>query len=152
MIVVRFPSPTHFRVRALEWLLAGVMVTWAVILFQPGDSFANPNYNAIARLADEQLVAWACLAIGVSRLVALYVNGAWVPSPWVRLFTALISAVFWLQIALGVAASGSAIPATALAIYPWFVLCDIYSVWRAARDARLSREARMRQPEAPEQP
>ena len=148
MIVVRFPSPTHFRVRALEWLLAGVMITWAVILFQPEQSFTNPSFHIIARLADEELVAWCCLIIGLARLAALYVNGAWVPSPWVRLFCALISAVFWLQIALGMAATATA--TTGLAVYPWFVLCDLYSVWRAARDARLSREVRLAQPEAPE--
>jgi hypothetical protein len=147
MIVVRFPSPTHFRVRALEWLLAGVMITWAVILAQPDNSFANPSFATIARVANEETVALACLIIGLARLAALYVNGAWVPSPWVRLICALISAVFWLQIALGMAATDTA--TTGLAVYPWFVLCDLYSVWRAARDARMSREARLAQPEAP---
>lgn len=147
MIVVRFPTVTHFRVRALEWLIAGVMLTWGVILAQPYHSLDQPQYGPLLRIGDEQFWMAVCFTIAALRLMALYVNGAWVPSPWVRMVTALFSAVFWLQVVLGVATTG--IVSTGLAVYPWFLLCDLYSVGRAAQDARLSREARMAKPEAP---
>lgn len=147
MIVVRFPTATHFRIRALEWLLAGVMLTWCVILAQPFDTFDQPSFSGLAAIGSEHFWTWACGLIAAARLGALYVNGAWVPSPWVRLATALLSACFWLQVVLGMAATG--IVTTGLAVYPWFIFCDLYSVGRAAQDARLSREARLAKPEAP---
>lgn len=147
MIVVRFPTATHFRVRALEWLLAGVLLTWGVILAQPYHTLTEAQYSPLLNLAPESVWTFGCFAVAISRLMALYVNGAWVPSPWVRLLTALISAVFWLQVVLSLATTGTV--TTGLAVYPWFLLCDLYSVGRAAQDARLSREARMARPEAP---
>lgn len=148
MIVLRFPTPTHFRVRALEWLLAGIMCTWAVILAQPEQSFGSAPFTALARIAPESVWVVICAAIGTSRLAALYVNGAWIPSPWVRLVTALASALFWLQVVLGMAGPAG-IVSTGLAVYPWLLACDLYSMGRAAQDARLSREARALKPEAP---
>lgn len=147
MIVLRFPTATHFRIRALEWLLAGVLLTWAVILAQPFDTTAQPNFAELRRIGGDTFWALVCGGIGLARLGALYVNGAWVPSPWVRMATALLSACFWLQVVLGMSASG--VVTTGLAVYPWFIFCDLYSIGRAAQDARLSREERLLKPEAP---
>lgn len=155
MIVLRFPTPTHFRVRALEWGLAAVLITCALILAQPAATFDNPAFHQLARITlpgigAETLWTWACLVIGVARLLALYVNGAWVPSPWVRLACSLLSALFWTQLVLGLV--GVPTVPLGLGIFPWFVVADLYSAMRAGQDARLTKEALKAKPEAPVAP
>lgn len=147
MIVLRFPTPTHFRIRALEWGLAGIMLNVGLVLIQPAETFSNPAFRNMASWAPEWVWALGCLAVAGVRLAALWRNGAWEPSPWLRLGTSVVSALFWLQVLLGVVAS-SILP-LGLAFFPAFVAADLYSVWRAAQDAALSREARRAKPEAP---
>jgi len=146
-IVLRLPTATHFRIRALEWVMAGMLVTCALVLAQPADTFANPAFADLARIAPEPVWTAILAFVGLARLFALYRNGAWVPSPWIRLFTALASAAIWTQFVLGFAT----VPTVpfGIGIFPWFVFADLYSVGRAADDARLSREARLAKPEAP---
>lgn len=147
MIVLRFPTPTHFRIRALEWGLAVIMLNVGLVLIQPADTFRNPAFHTMGRWAPESVWALGCLFFGSLRLLALWRNGAWMPSPWLRLGTSVVSALFWLQVLLGVV-SASVLP-LGLAFFPAFVAADLYSVWRAAQDAELSREARLAKPEAP---
>lgn len=147
MIVLRFPTPTHFRVRALEWGLAGIMASCAVVLAQPEATFANPYFRDIARIASETVWTWALFIVAAARLFALYVNGAWRPSPWVRLAASLASALFWTQLLLGIVGVGG-MP-LGLAFFPWFICADLYSMMRAGQDARLSAEDRAAKPEAP---
>lgn len=147
MIVLRIPTPTHFRVRALEWAMAAIMVTWGLILAQPYPTFSNANFQELAAIGPEWAWAVVCVAVGVARLAALYVNGAWSPSPIARLIASILSVAFWFQITLGMAASPML--TTGLAVYPWFVAFEVYNAGRAASDARLSKEARNAKPEAP---
>lgn len=147
MIVLRFPTPTHFRIRALEWGLAAILLNVALVLVQPAETFSNPAFRTMEAWAPEWVWALGCGIVAVVRLAALWRNGAWEPSPWLRLGTSVLSALFWLQVLLGLVSS-SVLP-LGLAIFPAFIAADLYSVWRSAQDAALSREALRAKPEAP---
>lgn len=148
MIVLRFPTMTHFRVRALEWGMGVLLLNTGIVLVQPADTFANPIFHQMRELAPEWVWAVAALAVAIVRLAALWRNGAWEPTPWIRVFTAVASALFFLQITLGLLSASTSLP-LAIAWLPAMVAADLYSVWRGAQDVALSREARAAKPEAP---
>lgn len=140
MIIVRFPPFTHFRLRALEWGLAGILLTAGIVLLNPYPTFDQPVFVEMERVANENTWGMFCTFIGVLRIGALYVNGAWVKSPWVRLVTALVSSLVWLQITLGL--TSQPVVTLGVAIFPWFIAADWYSIWRAASDAGDNRRAK----------
>lgn len=147
MIVVRFPTKIHFRARVAEWGLGVILFNVGVILLQPAPTFSNPAFESMGRLAPEWAWGLATFAAGGARLLALYRNGAWEPSPFIRMAMAALSAAFWYQIMVSVAAD--AILPLSLAWLPVFIGLDLCSVYWAAKDAGLSREARRAKPEAP---
>ena len=133
-IVVRLAAPSHFRVRAVEWLISGILFSWGLILLAgPTDIFGRAQFAELSRVAPQHVWAVGCMAAGAARLGALMVNGAWRRSPYVRMAMALGSGLFWLQITLGFAASG--VTTLGLAACPWFFLADLYSMGVAAFDA-----------------
>lgn len=127
-----------FPIRVTEWLLAGIMFSWAVVAWNltPYDWDAS-LYTGLRRVADDNQT-WATFAflIGGTRLAALAINGAWRPSPHLRAIGAFFACFMWLQITLGIASAE--IRATGIAIYPWLLIADIYNVFRASHDARIS--------------
>ncbi len=126
-----------FPVRVCEWLLAGMMVSWGVAAWNHSDAeWANPIYNGLIRIEESQY-AWGAIVctIGVLRLVALFRNGGWQPSPYLRAAGAFLACFAWLQISLGLFAAP--VISTGIAIYPWLLAADIYNVFRASHDARL---------------
>lgn len=145
--ILRIPTPTHFRIRALEWGLTAVLITAGLTMFDSYSTLDQPQFASIRRWGDDTFWGTIFLIVGLARLGALYVNGTWVPSPWVRLLTATFSAIIWCLLTLGLFVEHNAY--LMLSILPWFIVADIYSVGRAASDARLSRDERMNKPEAP---
>jgi hypothetical protein len=88
-------------------------------------------------VGDELTWGWACLLVGTVRLVALAVNGAWVPPTFhIRSVTSALSCFFWFSISLGMAVTGAA--TTGLAVYPWLLVGDLVCLYRTARDYRVS--------------
>jgi hypothetical protein len=144
MIVLRIPTPTHFRVRALEWGLSWIMLAIGLCLFIPFPTLDQPAFVPIRQWGDDAF--WGCVLSGLSsiRIAALWRNGGWEPSPIIRAATAVLSSAIWALFALGLANAFVLLP-----IFIGFVLADIYSVGRAASDARLTRDERLKQPEAP---
>ena len=132
-LVLRIPAPSHFRVRAIEWLISGVLFSWGVILAGPTDIFGRAQFAELARVAPQHAWAMGCMLMGAARLAALIANGSWRRSPYVRMAMALGSGLFWLQISLGFV--GSRVTTLGLAACPWFCLADLYSVGMAAFDA-----------------
>ena len=132
-IVLRLKAPSHFRVRAIEWLVSGVLVSWGLILAGHADVIGRVQFAELARIGPQRFWSACCLAAGLARLGALFVNGAWRRSPYVRMVLALGSGLFWLQISLGFVASG--VTTLGLAACPWFCIADLYSVGMAAFDA-----------------
>ena len=135
MIVVRFPPVSHFRVRALEWIVGGMLATVTLILAQPEETMLQPQLVVLHHLASETLWTWLTGVIAAVRLTALWINGSWRPSPFVRGATAFLSGLFWLGFSLGVGVTGRA--SISAAIVPWLALADLYSLHRAMVDAKL---------------
>lgn len=130
----------HFPTRASEWVLASILASWGLMLLRSEATFAtSPSYIGLERIASENTWGWFCLAIGVSRLVALAINGHWVPSTYhLRSITSFVSCFFWFQISLGIMASHLA--STGLAVYPWLMVLDIICTYRTARDLAIDRQ------------
>ena len=99
-IVMRLKAPFHFRMRAVEWLVSGVLVSWGLILAGHDDVIGGAQFAKLARIGPQRFWSACCLAAGTARFGALFVNGAWRHSPCARMVLALGSRLFWLQISL----------------------------------------------------
>lgn len=131
----------HFGARVSEWMLTGVMLSIGLILMRAEDTFStSPAYIGMARIASEQTWAVACTIIGVLRLVALTINGLWVPTTYhLRSFASFISCFIWTQILVGVMISG--IAGLGIAVFPWILIWDIITCHRTAVDYRMGKAA-----------
>lgn len=144
MIVLRIPTPTHFRVRALEWGLAWIMLAIGLCLFLPYPTLDQPAFQPIREWGNDFFWGTVLTVLSMARIGALWRNGGWVPSPVIRAICSVLSSAVWTLFALGLTNAFVLLP-----IFIGFVLADIYSTGRAASDARLSRDERLKQPEAP---
>lgn len=137
MMLVRFNH--KFTSRATEWLFAVFLVGWCVMLFAFPSMFDAPGTSAqfamLDRMFGQVAVAFSCGAMGIVRLVALWINGRSSGTPFIRMAMAFFSCFFWWQISLGLFLSG--VPTTGWAMYPAILLFEMVNVLRAASDARL---------------
>lgn len=129
-----------FNDRGLEWFSAFVMLSWGVTLALPGDTLSGPSYAAFGRFGMTE-EAWAGVfsAVGLARLVALYINGHWPKSPHIRMLGSLFGAISWGQVAYLLTLSTyftTGIAATGTAVYSLLALADLFGIARAAFDAR----------------
>lgn len=137
MMIVKLSKT--FPIRVTEWLLAGIMLSWSVACWNLSSAdWHSPIYSGMARIAEQNTWAFYAFWIGIIRLAALTINGAWRPSPHFRAAGAFLACFMWLQISLGLMVSD--IRVTGIAVFPWLLLADIYNVFRASHDARLSDE------------
>lgn len=144
MLILRFPTATHFRVRALEWGLSWIMLAIGLCLFIPYDTLGQATFQPIREWGDDKFWGTVLCVLSFVRIVALWRNGGWVPSPVIRAVTSVFSSAVWALFAIGLTNAFVLLP-----IFIGFVLADIYSVGRASADARMSRDQRLKQPEAP---
>ncbi len=123
-----------FPLRVVEWLLALSMTTWGVLLAMDPHALQDAFFQPM--LAVGSAGAWTifCLGIGLLRLKALAVNGAWRPTPHLRAVTSILSAFLWTQLAWGVVAYGA--PIAVAAIYPLLLIAELQVVYRASAEAR----------------
>lgn len=132
----------HWPARKLEWLMSGFMMAWGLyVLFHP-QLFTAPETAALfAGLADLSssiseypALVWggSCFTVGLGRAVALFINGAWTRTPLIRLIASFVSMFIMTQIVVGMWNSG--VPNTGLVVYPWLVIADLLSAYRAAVD------------------
>lgn len=131
----------HFGARTSEWMLAGIMLSIGLILLRTEDTFStSPAYVGMARIASEQTWAIGCTIVGVLRLVALTINGLWVPTTYhLRSAASFVSCFIWTQIMVGAMTSG--IAGLGIAVFPWILLWDIITCHRTAVDYRMGKEA-----------
>ncbi|WLJ71142.1 hypothetical protein [Sphingomonas phage Carli] len=132
---------THFPARALEWFGAGIMFTYGYYVVTHPQLFTAPAtaqlFSGLVRIAEffgQPPIAIGVLAIltGLIRGGALFVNGAITKTPLVRLLTAFASAYLWTSVTLGLVMSDVA--NTGLVVYPWLLIADIVSGYRAGYD------------------
>lgn len=129
-----------FNDRGLEWFSAFVMLGWGITLAMPGDTLAGPQYASFGRFGMTE-DAWAGIfsAVGLARVVALYINGQWPKSPHIRMIGSFFGAVSWAQVAYLLTLSTyftTGVPATGTAVYSLLALADLVGIARAAFDAR----------------
>lgn len=129
----------HFPMRVTEWLVAGILLSWGLFCINASPAVWDmPVNRELSMFGTQDQWGSVALSIGLVRMIALFINGAMRRSPHARAFGAFMSAFLWLQLSFGVLIqpfySLSAI------IYPWLFVADVYNVFRAARDARISDE------------
>lgn len=133
----------HFPARFIEWFMAGVMITWGMYVLASPEMFTHhverDLFEYMARLvlpiSDEAHLVWGfgTLVAGLIRAVALFVNGAYVRTPIIRVVTSFMSAFVWTQILLCLIYSGISNPS--IAVYSWLIVADLVSAYRASKDA-----------------
>lgn len=135
MIILRFHKT--FQLRVTEWGLATILFNIGVLTIgNPG--FLRESNPGMLRFSSEAAWGTTCLLLALIRLVALAINGAWRPTPHIRALTSACGMVVWLSLSFGLANGDK--PSLGLAVYPIFVLLDIYNVYRASSDARVADE------------
>ena len=130
----------HFPARASEWVLGFALTSWGALLLRPGAMFdTSPAFRTMASMASENVWGWAAIAIGISRLFALILNGTF-PTTWygrfsphVRGVMSILSMFVWLSITLGLYRVET--ENTGVAIYFWLMVLDVWNCGRAFRDA-----------------
>lgn len=126
----------YFPIRVTDWLLSAILFSWGLALFavEP-EVWALPTFTGL-HFASQ--FTWAVIAtgIGLARLIALLFNGAVRRSPHARGVGAFLTIFIWVQLSLAVFSSNLVGPG--IAIFPWLAIADIFNVYRAAQDARVS--------------
>jgi hypothetical protein len=134
MILVRFSETWPYR-RA-EWLLAVVTLSIGIVYAFDSPLFELPNYATMRRVMPQSWWATWALLVGVVRLAALYINGAWRPSPHFRAAGSFLSCFLWGTLFLG--AASAPFYGVTVAIWPWFLLFDAFAFLDSLKDARIA--------------
>lgn len=132
----------HWPARKLEWLMSGFLISWGLyVMFHP-DMFADPRTSdlfagmtemaSVVNAYPALLWGGGAFATGVMRAIALFINGAMTRTPMVRLIGSFISMFIVTQVSVALWRSG--VPNMGLVVYPWFVVADLLSSYRAAID------------------
>lgn len=132
----------HWPARKMEWLMAGFLLCWGVYVLLHPQLFSNPATQVLfagmasitAPITIYPALAWGGVAavVGLCRGLALFVNGAWTRTPLIRLIASFASMFVVTQIVVGLWKSG--VPNTGLTVYPWLIVADLLSAYRAAVD------------------
>jgi len=132
----------HWPARKMEWVMAGLSLCWGYYVLNHPDIFTNhqtaPLFAGMAAMVPdgwEPASFWGGLAfwVGMIRGIALYINGAHVRTPVVRVIAAFLTMFVFTQVCQGLWASG--LPNPGLVVYPWLVVADMLSAYTAANDA-----------------
>ena len=131
------PSP-HGNSRTVEYLLALLLVGWgATVACYSHTVLSGPTTKNLLMVASAP--TWAALALGVGllRITALVINGAWQRTPLLRFAGAAVGLMWWTTLgALYLDAIMSGAPTFPnLSIYPIFVFFEAYSCFRCGQDA-----------------
>ncbi len=139
MLILRLRNYT-IKDRVAEWFMGAVLSGMGLgLAFQPSIFTANPFFKDFLRVGSAHVWAGGLILIGVGRLAALFINGAWRRSPHLRLVMAFLSTFVWYQ--LSELSWGTKFPNLGIALYPTLLLLEVYCVYFAACDAGLSDEA-----------
>lgn len=123
----------HFQLRAIEWWSAGAMASWGILVsLLPGMFQNSPPASALLHFAPQHVWGLVALLAGVLRLCALFVNGLWYRTPAVRWVTAMVGVCIWFSIAAAFASN--MFWNTAVIMYGWHMIADMYSAYRSATD------------------
>jgi hypothetical protein len=126
----------RFRERISEWMCAYIIFCSGLIFLEPSVTFHTPTYIPLARIASEDVWGWVCLIVGSARIIVLFINGLWLPSYRLRSALAVLSTIFWIQLALGAVFFNT--QGLGAAIFPALLFGDLYAAYKALVDYRLA--------------
>jgi hypothetical protein len=128
--------------RMAEWLTAAIMLVFAATLAMPGDVIAeSPIFAFFDRFGiEEGMLAFSMGAVGAARMMALYINGSWRRTPWVRMVGAMLGAAMFAFLSVsftwpffsGLRETFPLMPG----IFAVLSIFDIIAAYRAGYDAR----------------
>jgi predicted signal transduction protein with EAL and GGDEF domain len=145
MIVFRIMTGVgaHFVPRITEWIMSFVLLGWGMALLQEGDIFTrSPVWAVMAATMREDSWGWAAVIVSLLRVTALFINGTfkdhWFSkySPHIRAITSAISCQFWMQVVVGIVATGY--NSTGIPVYSGLAMICGVNAFRAARDAGIA--------------
>lgn len=140
----------HFPARVTEWLNGGMLLSWGIYVVLHPDLWTNSATKEI--FAEMARVTWgthyppfalwglSAIAVGGTRLFALFINGAYSRTPAIRLCTSFASAFVWTQVVVSLMRTG--VPNTGIIVYSWLVFADILSAYRAGIDVAVAERQR----------
>lgn len=133
MVLVEMKKHMHFKERALEWWSATMLACWgAYVLLHPGMFEALKVCAGMLMLAPQHIWGFFSLVFGMTRLMALTVNGFWYRTPLIRLTTAFLSIFVWFWVEVGMVLAD--VPSTGLIVYAMLTIADMYSAFQSAVD------------------
>lgn len=96
----------HAGVRFTEWLGAVPLLGLGWVFYAEADIFQRvASFNTLSRWGDQAIWANIVLAVGISRLLALTINGSFrsfTHSPTIRFLSSWAAGLFWTLFVLGV--------------------------------------------------
>jgi hypothetical protein len=127
----------HFVTRLHEWIFAAMFVGMGTQLLRKEITFNLPIYQVMARYGSEDVWGVVMVAVGVSRFIALTINGTFprfhTITPLFRSVMAVMSAGVWFALAWGFwKASPTGVSVIA---YTGLMFSDLASSWIIAREA-----------------
>ncbi|MBP0438400.1 hypothetical protein [Tianweitania sediminis] len=125
----------QFPVRRMEWISAGILMFLGIRLLDPAETFAQPAFRELAAIASEGTWGNLLFYCGLFRLIVLYRNGAWKPSPEIRGAFAIFGGLIFVALAYGIEVSGVA--STGSITYAFLAMGEGSNIWTAAKDARV---------------
>ena len=106
-----------------------------LVLMHPGDTFAiSRSYDAFQAVGNEEAWGRFLMLIGVARIVALMINGAWRRTPVIRFIGSMVAAILWAQFALLFFNSGAPALSTGLGVYPWLFFFELIACFYIVMD------------------
>lgn len=122
-------------VRKSEWVLA-LMTFGLWFVFSLNDDLFSDSvaYAGLARWASQTVWAWMFFVVGLSRLIVLFINGAYWRSPHWRAALAFLNCFAWYQLAVGLSANMG----IGLIVFPGILVLDVLNFRQAFLEAAAS--------------
>ena len=146
----------HWPARKIEWFMAGFTVNWGLYVLIYPEVFTQQETAAVLSemvsmvrwTGLEAAVVWggAALFAGLTRALALFINGAYVRTPLFRALAAFGTMFIFTQVFIALWRTG--LPSLQIVIYAWLVFADLLSAYRAAQDGVYAEAQRRNQKDA----
>lgn len=135
MIKLHFKNT--FRERLPEWISALALIVWGLLVLSEVPELWNKQYfSVLSRIATQNTWGLTAVIIGIIRLIALGINGAWRPTAHFRAIGAVLGATLWSTVLISYTALDWNPPS--MALKGAMIVLDIAAIWYAAGDAKLA--------------
>lgn len=135
MIILK-PKKYSFRERAPEWILAIGLLAWGIAIAANPTLFTTTTFEALLNIMPQENWAFVTIFIGILRLVALIINGAWRPTAHFRALGAVGGVTIWASLFI-ISLINVGDRAPGIATYGMLLTFDFLALWWAAGDAKL---------------